>query len=70
MANSSLPLTINDVREAEERIKNYVHRTPVMTCSRLDALSGHKLFFKCEIFQKTGSFKVDDYPSQSSFHTT
>ena len=52
------PLTIRDVREAEERIRQHVHRTPVMTCSRLDAQSGHKLFFKCEIFQKAGSFKV------------
>ena len=53
-----LPLTMDDVREAEERIRGHVTRTPVMTCSRLDMESGHSLFFKCELFQKTGSFKV------------
>lgn len=29
-----------------------------MTSTRLDALSGAKLYFKCENFQKTGSFKA------------
>lgn len=55
---SSLPLSFADVLEAQKRIKGHVHHTPVLTCSRLDALSGHRLFFKCELFQKAGSFKV------------
>lgn len=29
----------------------------VMTCSLLDEKSQLSLFFKCELFQKTGSFK-------------
>ena len=63
MAQSSsqcqqLPLTMEDVREAEERIKGHIHKTPVLTSSKLDSLAGHRLFFKCELFQKTGSFKV------------
>ena len=37
-----------------------MHRTPVLTCSYLDQLSGYKLFFKCENSQKTGSFKVNE----------
>ena len=55
---ADLPVKMADVREAEERVRGHVHRTPVLTCSRLDSDSGHTLFFKCELFQKAGSFKV------------
>lgn len=48
---------LDAVREAHVRIAKYVHRTPVMTCSTLDRLSGRELFFKCENFQKVGAFK-------------
>ncbi len=47
-----------DIRAAHERIRGRIHRTPVLTSSRLDELSGARLFFKCENFQKTGSFKA------------
>jgi len=43
---------------AHERIRPEVHRTPVLTSSSLDLLADARLFFKCENFQKTGSFKV------------
>lgn len=46
-----------DVLSAAEAIRGAVHRTPVMTCRTLDALSGRRLFFKCEQFQKVGAFK-------------
>lgn len=49
--------TLEDIREAASRIAPYAHRTPVMTCSTIDALAGRSLFFKCEIFQKVGAFK-------------
>ncbi len=45
------------VRAAATRIAPYAHRTPVMTCSTLDRMSGRKLFFKCEQLQKVGAFK-------------
>lgn len=45
------------IRDAAVRIAGFVHRTPVMTCSTLDALAGRKLFFKCENLQKVGAFK-------------
>ena len=51
-------ISIEDVREAMNRIRDRVHRTPVLTCSSLDEQSGMNLFFKCELFQKTGSFKI------------
>jgi len=50
--------TIEDVRAAAERIKsNGVHRTPVMTSETFDKITGARLFFKCENFQKIGAFK-------------
>jgi threonine dehydratase len=51
-------ISLEDIRAAHERIRDRVHRTPVLTSRRLDALSGCRLFFKCENFQKTGSFKA------------
>jgi threonine dehydratase len=49
---------LDDAREAHARIKPYIHRTPVMTSSSLDKIAGASLFFKCENFQVTGSFKM------------
>ena len=50
--------TFEDVKAARERIRPYVHRTPVLTSSYLNGLTGANLFFKCENFQKAGAFKV------------
>ena len=50
--------TYGDMLAAHERITPYVRRTPVLTSSYLDELTGAKLFFKCENFQKAGAFKV------------
>lgn len=51
-------LTIEHVRAAHERIRPYIHRTPVLTSQFLNELTGAELFFKCENFQKAGAFKV------------
>lgn len=50
--------TFQDMLHAHERIKPYIHRTPVLTSSYLNELTGAELFFKCENFQKAGAFKV------------
>ena len=50
--------TWEDVVEAHARIAPHIHRTPVLTSSYLNALTGADLFFKCENFQKAGAFKV------------
>lgn len=47
-----------DVESAMERLRDRVRRTPVLTCGSLQRLAGRKLLFKCELFQRTGSFKV------------
>ncbi len=51
-------LTLRDVQEAHERIRPFVHRTPVLTSASLDALVGAQIHFKCENFQKVGAFKA------------
>lgn len=50
--------TLIDVKNAAERIKPYVKRTPVLTSSSLNAITHANLFFKCENFQKIGAFKI------------
>jgi threonine dehydratase len=51
-------LTIDDILVARERIAGRVHRTPLMSATRIGAPQGIALSLKCESFQKTGSFKV------------
>ena len=50
--------TYEDVLAAHARIAPHIHRTPVLTSSYLNELTGAELFFKCENFQKAGAFKV------------
>jgi threonine dehydratase len=49
--------TISEIREAHDRIKPFIHRTPVLTSKQLNSIYGAELFFKCENFQKVGAFK-------------
>ena len=51
-------LTMRSIREAHARIRDKIHRTPVMTSEVLDAMAGNKLYFKCENLQKAGAFKA------------
>lgn len=50
--------TYADVETAHARIAPYIHRTPVLTSSYLNQLTGADLHFKCENFQKAAAFKV------------
>lgn len=50
--------TYDDVIAAHERIKPYIHETPILTSQRLNELTGAELFFKCENLQKAAAFKV------------
>ena len=49
---------IDQVREAAERIRPHVHRTPLVTCRALDRELDAHVFFKCENLQKVGAFKA------------
>ena len=57
-ASAYSPPTWETIVAAHARIAPRIHRTPVLTSSSLDALTGAQLFFKCDNFQKTGSFKI------------
>jgi len=48
--------TIQDLRRAADILSAAVHRTPVMTSRSLDRITGARLFFKCENFQRAGAF--------------
>ncbi len=52
-----MSLSLEQIKEAAERIEPYAHRTPVLTCGSLDRVVGARVFFKCENFQKVGAFK-------------
>ncbi len=58
MTGPSPHLTFADVAAAADRIRPYVHRTPVATSTTLDAELGARVFFKCENLQKVGAFKA------------
>jgi len=58
MADSSPAVTVDDIREAHQRIREHIHRTPLIHSRQLDAISGSQVFFKCENLQKGGAFKA------------
>ena len=53
-----MEITATDIIEAHERIKPFIHKTPVLTCQTINKLTGSEVFFKCENFQKIGAFKI------------
>lgn len=53
----TIPADLAAIRDAHERIRPHVHRTPVLTCRTLNAIAGATLFFKAENLQKAGAFK-------------
>jgi threonine dehydratase len=50
--------TKEDLLICHEKIKPYIHRTPVLTSQALNEMSGAEIFFKCENFQRMGAFKM------------
>lgn len=44
--------------KCHRKIEPYIHRTPVLTSSYLNRLSGAEVYFKCENFQRMGAFKM------------
>lgn len=55
-----MPQTVTgaDVAAAAVRLGTDVHRTPLHTCTAIDRLVGQRVVFKCESFQRGGSFKL------------
>ncbi|MBD2775152.1 threo-3-hydroxy-L-aspartate ammonia-lyase [Iningainema tapete] len=50
-------VTITDVQAAAQRLAGVAHRTPVLTSRTVNQRTDSQVFFKCENFQRTGSFK-------------
>lgn len=50
-------ITKQNIEEADFRIKDYIHRTPVMSSEQINKMLGCEIQFKCENFQKVGAFK-------------
>lgn len=51
-------VTLEDIQQAREAMRNVVHKTP-LDCSRtFSAMTGCDLYLKLENLQKTGSFKI------------
>lgn len=64
-------ISFADVEKAHINIRDFIHLTPVLTSSILNQVTGRNLFFKCELFQKTGSFKVTiSFDSVSCFFSS
>lgn len=53
----SFPVTFADIEAAAKRLLGVAHRTPVITSKTINELTSSQVFFKCENFQRTGSFK-------------
>ena len=58
MTETKPRVTIEEIRQAHQRIVDHIHRTPVIRSTRLDQLSASQLWFKCENLQKVGAFKA------------
>ncbi len=57
ITNTGYAANLESIRAAQRRIDPFIRRTPVLTSATLDEMSGRRLWFKCELLQKTGSFK-------------
>jgi len=47
----------DDVIKAHDLIREYIHRTPVMSSKSINDIFNAEIYFKCENFQKVGAFK-------------
>ena len=51
-------ISLDTIQEAHDRIRPFIHRTPVLTCQTINDRAGADLYFKGENFQKIGAFKA------------
>ena len=48
----------SDLIDCHNRIKPFIHNTPVLTSNYVNEITGAEVYFKCENFQKMGAFKM------------
>lgn len=53
----AIPITYTDIEAAAMRLAGQAHLTPVLTSTTVNERTKSEVFFKCENFQRTGSFK-------------
>ena len=53
-----MKISKDTIQAAADRIKPYIHKTPVLTNQSINEMSGIEFYFKCENFQKIGAFKI------------
>ena len=52
-----MDVTFQNVAAAHERIARHARRTPVLASATVDEITGARVMFKCENFQRMGAFK-------------
>ncbi len=52
-----MTINISDIEAAAKRLDGIAHRTPVLTSTKVNQITNSNVFFKCQNFQRTGSFK-------------
>ena len=53
-----MEMTKKNLIDCHNRIKPFIHNTPVLTSRYINELTEAELYFKCENFQKMGAFKM------------
>lgn len=55
---SNLPITINDVIEAQKRLQGHIYKTGLARSNYLSERCHGEIYLKFENMQRTGSFKI------------
>ncbi|MGH0297990.1 threonine/serine dehydratase [Sinorhizobium meliloti] len=50
--------TIQDIREAQERLRPHIRHTPLLRAEKIEKAAGCRLYLKPETLQITGAFKI------------
>lgn len=51
-------ITLNRINEAQNNIRSYIHKTPLIYSNSISIMTGMEVYLKLENLQKTGSFKI------------
>jgi threo-3-hydroxy-L-aspartate ammonia-lyase len=57
LTSTTFPVSYGDIEAAALRLNGQAHQTPSLTSRTVNDRTQNQVFFKCENFQRTGSFK-------------
>ncbi len=57
-SSTILPVSLDQIRAAQDRIQPHIHRTPLLPTRSLSERAGVEIRLKCENLQRAGSFKI------------